>query len=325
MRKRIWGLMVLALFSSVFLAGCNDPDKNFQKGDYAKAYPEFVKRAGTNEVTLRNEAANGTFEPRQKAGNQAVHDLFYAAECQKKLGNNAEAEALYRRVVALSQYQIRIPHDQSALLKDSLFSLISSAREVRSQETSYGRALSDWRNQPPPGNTDPYDNGGSNGGTTTEAPSRYWLGNAVSNLRTRQRDYERLLLATTADQVPDIAKVKTAYDKFSRSLDNYLSYGAPGSILFSPDSFLSQIAWSSFESGLDTFQRVAYAAQGNVTYTTQALQLKKPQLIDQAKAALASMGVSPALGVEAPAGAGQGTTGTNGVNVNSSSNSPFVE
>ena len=325
MRKRIWGLMVLALFSSVFLAGCNDPDKNFQKGDYAKAYPEFVKRAGTNEVTLRNEAANGTFEPRQKAGNQAVHDLFYAAECQKKLGNNAEAEALYRRVVALSQYQIRIPHDQSALLKDSLFSLISSAREVRSQETSYGRALSDWRNQPPPGNTDPYDNGGSNGGTTTEAPSRYWLGNAVSNLRTRQRDYERLLFATTADQVPDIAKVKTAYDKFSRSLDNYLSYGAPGSILFSPDSFLSQIAWSSFESGLDTFQRVAYAAQGNVTYTTQALQLKKPQLIDQAKAALASMGVSPALGVEAPAGAGQGTTGTNGVNVNSSSNSPFVE
>jgi len=317
--------MVLALFSSVFLAGCNDPDKNFQKGDYAKAYPEFVKRAGTNEVTLRNEAANGTFEPRQKAGNQAVHDLFYAAECKKKLGNNAEAEALYRRVVALSQYQIRIPHDQSALLKDSLFSLISSAREVRSQETSYGRALSDWRNQPPPGNTDPYDNGGSNGGTTTEAPSRYWLGNAVSNLRTRQRDYERLLLATTADQVPDIAKVKTAYDKFSRSLDNYLSYGAPGSILFSPDSFLSQIAWSSFESGLDTFQRVAYAAQGNVTYTTQALQLKKPQLIDQAKAALASMGVSPALGVEAPAGAGQGTTGTNGVNVNSSSNSPFVE
>ena len=325
MRKRIWGLMVLALFSSVFLAGCNDPDKNFQKGDYAKAYPEFVKRAGTNEVTLRNEAANGTFEPRQKAGNQAVHDLFYAAECQKKLGNNAEAEALYRRVVALSQYQIRIPHDQSALLKDSLFSLISFAREVRSQETSYGRALSDWRNQPPPGNTDPYDNGGSNGGTTTEAPSRYWLGNAVSNRRTRQRDYERLLLATTADQVPDIAKVKTAYDKFSRSLDNYLSYGAPGSILFSPDSFLSQIAWSSFESGLDTFQRVAYAAQGNVTYTTQALQLKKPQLIDQAKAALASMGVSPALGVEAPAGAGQGTTGTNGVNVNSSSNSPFVE
>ena len=317
--------MVLALFSSVFLAGCNDPDKNFQKGDYAKAYPEFVKRAGTNEVTLRNEAANGTFEPRQKAGNQAVHDLFYAAECQKKLGNNAEAEALYRRVVALSQYQIRIPHDQSALLKDSLFSLISFAREVRSQETSYGRALSDWRNQPPPGNTDPYDNGGSNGGTTTEAPSRYWLGNAVSNLRTRQRDYERLLFATTADQVPDIAKVKTAYDKFSRSLDNYLSYGAPGSILFSPDSFLSQIAWSSFESGLDTFQRVAYAAQGNVTYTTQALQLKKPQLIDQAKAALASMGVSPALGVEAPAGAGQGTTGTNGVNVNSSSNSPFVE
>jgi len=304
--------MVLALFSSVFLAGCNDPDKIFQKGDYAKAYPEFVKRAGTNEVTLRNEAANGTFEPRQKAGNQAVHDLFYAAECQKKLGNNAEAEALYRRVVALSQYQIRIPHDQSALLKDSLFSLISFAREVRSQETSYGRALSDWRNQPPPGNT-------------TKAPSRYWLANAVLNLRIRQRDCLRLLFATTADQVPDIAKVKTAYDKFSRSLDNYLSYGAPGSILFSPDSFLSQIAWSSFESGLDTFQRVAYAAQGNVTYTTQALQLKKPQLIDQAKAALASMGVSPALGVEAPAGAGQGTTGTNGVNVNSSSNSPFVE
>jgi len=304
--------MVLALFSSVFLAGCNDPDKIFQKGDYAKAYPEFVKRAGTNEVTLRNEAANGTFEPRQKAGNQAVHDLFYAAECQKKLGNNAEAEALYRRVVALSQYQIRIPHDQSALLKDSLFSLISFAREVRSQETSYGRALSDWRNQPPPGNT-------------TKAPSRYWLANAVLNLRIRQRDCVRLLFATTADQVPDIAKVKTAYDKFSRSLDNYLSYGAPGSILFSPDSFLSQIAWSSFESGLDTFQRVAYAAQGNVTYTTQALQLKKPQLIDQAKAALASMGVSPALGVEAPAGAGQGTTGTNGVNVNSSSNSPFVE
>ena len=325
MQKRIWGLMVLALFSSVFLAGCNDPDKIFQKGDYAKAYPEFVKRAGTNEVTLRNEAANGTFEPRQKAGNQAVHDLFYAAECQKKLGNNAEAEALYRRVVALSQYQIRIPHDQSALLKDSLFSLISSAREVRSQETSYGRALSDWRNQPPPGNTDPYDNGGSNGGTTTEAPSRYWLANAVLNLRIRQCDCLQLLFATTADQVPDIAKVETAYDKFSRSLDNYLSYGAPGSILFSPDSFLSQIAWSSFESGLDTFQRVAYAAQGNVTYTTQALQLKKPQLIDQAKAALASMGVSPALGVEAPAGAGQGTTGTNGVNVNSSSNSPFVE
>ncbi|NLI79952.1 MAG: hypothetical protein GX442_26335 [Candidatus Riflebacteria bacterium] len=378
MRIRYLGFLVLFAAAAVILTGCgNDPDKNFQKGKYAEAYPEFIKRAGTNEVALKNEVANGTFDSRQKAGNQALHDLYYAAECQKRLGNTQEAATLFQRVVGLSQYQIRIPQDRSAILKDGLSSLLSAAREVRRQEVSYGQALEDWENDQSSGNTDPYDNGGSNtdpydnggsntdpydnggsntdpysnggsntdpysnGGSNTdpynsrttnnvakaastaEAPSRFWLDNAVSTLRSRQRDFEKKLYETTPQQVPDIAKVKAEYDKFSRLLDNYMSYASPGGIFFRPDSLFSQMAWQSFESGADSLQRVTYAAQGNITYISQPLQLKEPQLVEAAKAALQSMGQASAPATPAsPAGA-QSTSGTTGVTVNTEGNSPF--
>jgi major membrane immunogen (membrane-anchored lipoprotein) len=387
MRKRVWGYLVLVVCASLFLTGCgNDPDKNFQKGKYAEAYPEFIKRAGTNEVALKNETANGSFDPRNKAGNQAIHDLYYAAECQKKLGNTKEAEALYRRVVDLSNYQIRIPHDQSALLKDALGKMISAARDVRSQEVSYGRALREWESQPPSGGTDPYDNGGSgtgntdpyngggtstggntdpyNGGSntdpysggsntdpysnnkpsggsntdpyagriqyaTTDAPSRYWLDSAVTTLRSRQREFEKLLYSTTTAQVPSIDALKKEYERSSRQLDNYLNYAAPGGMFFKPDSLLSQYAWQSYESGQDTFQRSMYGAQGVVTYETKPLVLKEPNLVTNAKSSLTEMGVAISYSSAPTSEAGtraagtQSTSGTAGVKVNSTSTNPF--
>ncbi len=175
MNKRLRVFFLLVVATSVLLAGCGkDPDKLFKEGKYDKAYPEFIKRAGTNETALKTVTTNAAnADSRIAAGNQAIHDLYYAAECQKKLGNTAEANGLYKRVVDLSNYKIQVPADRSVLLKDSLDSLLRAARDVRYQEVSYGQAYRDWQNQPS-GNTDPYDdddtdpydNHGSSGSNT---------------------------------------------------------------------------------------------------------------------------------------------------------------
>lgn len=390
MRKRGLFVVMAVVASCVLLAGCgNDPDKLFKKGEYAKAYPEFVKRGGTNEVALKQETTNGAFDTRNKAGNQAIHDFYYAAECQNKQGNQAEAKALYSRVVALSAYQIRIPKDKGAQVKDKMDALLRAIRELRSQEVSYGRDLREWENRPPTtgtdpyeggnsntdpydngnsntdpydngnSNTDPYDNGNSNtdpyeGGNsntdpysgssnsntdpynnvkyaTDSAPSRYWLDNAYTTMRSRQREFERALYETTAAEMPAIASVKKEYDRLSRALDNYCMYAAPGGMLFKPDSIVSEMAYRSMQGNMDAFQRELYAAQTTVSYETYALSLKEPQLVTDAKAKLRALGGDPEAVLNAATGKAPeavsrdstGTTGTTGITVQSTGTTPF--
>lgn len=410
MKTRKWAFLVLVFSVSVLLVGCgNDPDKLFSKGEYEKAYPLFIERAGPKEVALKTETTNGNFDSRNNAGNQAIHDYYYAAECQAQLGNNQEAEALYRRVVGLSEFKIRIPNDKGALLKDSMDSYFRSLRELRNQEVDYGRRLEDWENRPPSGGTDPFDDddtdpfdddddtdpfpsSGSSGSNTDpfndydddddtdpfpssgssssntdpfndydydddddtdpfgsssssgsstdpfaspaaassysdDAPSRWWLDSAYSTMRTRQRDFERLLYATTSGEMPDIASIRTKYESFSRQVDNYCMYGAPGGILFSPDSLVSQIAWSSLESAMDGVRRDMYSASSNVIYEEYALTLKEPQLVAQAKAALARMGVDlaaeEAAAPEDAADAAETTADDTSVTVDGDDATPF--
>ena len=339
MKRRFFSTMALALLACVLLAGCgNNPDTLFKKGKFAEAYPEFIKRAGTNEVALKQETTNGSFNTRNTSANQAIHDFYYAAECQKKLGNTREAAVLFQRVVDLSKYEIRIPSDKSALLKDAMEKLARAAREVRSQEVSYGRAYRDWENTPsgtgtgtdPYDNdpTDPYDNSPTDpysdgtGSTKGEAPSRYWLDNAVQTLRTSQRDFERLMFSATKEEIPSIDSIKSEYDRFSRSLDGYLIYGAPGGLLFSPDTIPSGIAWKFFEDNLNTVTRAVYGAQGVTTYTRHPIQLKEANLVIQAQSALRELGA--ATGTAAAPAVGEGSTsGVTPAAVDSTGSTPF--
>jgi hypothetical protein len=367
MKRRFISFLAVALMVTVVLSGCgNNPDTLYKKGKYAEAYPEFIKRAGTQEMTMKQETTNGSFSSRNSAANQAIHDFYYAADCQKKLGNNSEAAVLFQRVVDLSKYQIRIPSDKGALLKDSMEKLARAAREVRNQEVSYGQAYRAWENTPtgtgsstdpyentpttdpyentpttdpydtpssdpydtpssdPYANTpttDPYSDGTRN--TRGEAPSRYWLDNAVSNLRTAQRDFERLMFSATKEEIPSIASIKSEYDRFSRALDGYLMYGAPGGLMFSPDSTPSGIAWRFFEGNIDAVTRQVYSAQGVVTYTSQPLQLKEANLVLQAQSALRELGV--AATATAPSTSQGTTSGVTPVTVDSTGNSPYSQ
>ncbi len=173
MMKRAVLFFMVSFMATIGLTGCgNNPDKLFKDGKYAEAYTEFVKRAGTNEIKLKTETVNaGDYETkqRQKSGNQALHDFYYAAECQKQLGNTAEANMYYQRVVDISKYQIRTPHDQGALLKASFASLLSAVQSYRSAQVDYideaTRPPEDEETDPydgGSGNTDPYDGGSGN-------------------------------------------------------------------------------------------------------------------------------------------------------------------
>jgi hypothetical protein len=345
MKRRLFGLTLLAVMTAVLLTGCgNDPDALYKKGKYAEAYPEFVKRAGTNEAALRNETVNGSVDSRNKSGNQAIHDLYYAADCQKKLGNNAKARVLYRRVVELSRYQIRVPHNKGIDVKNSFDRMVNSLRDMRSQELDYARRYEEWRNQPPSsGNTDPYSGGGSNtdpysggsstdpysGGSSTdpysggtrrttdpyssssntapriERPSDGWLSSSHNTMRSNQRDFERLLYGCTTADCPKIEELKREYRLFAASLDNYAMVAAPGGILYSPGSLASQIAYQSLQINLDRFRRALYEGQFNTTYTTHPITLKEPHLVAQAEAALRAMGDDPStIGRSAPQAAG---------------------
>lgn len=162
MVRRAVLFFVMSFVAAIGLTGCgNNPDDLYKKGKYSEAYTEFVKRAGTNEITLKTEKVNaGAYEiqKRQKSGNQALHDYYYAAECQKQLGNTAEASLYYQKAIDISKYQIRTPHDQGALLKESFASLLSAVQSYRSAQVDY----IDEATRPPEEETDPYDSGSGN-------------------------------------------------------------------------------------------------------------------------------------------------------------------
>jgi len=118
MVKRVVALFVVSFIVTVALVGCDkggsegsvvtnltgNPDTLFNMGKYSEAYTAYVIRAGSNDVALKADTSDT--KGRQKCGNQAIHDYYYAAECQTKLGNTEGADAFYQKVVELSKYQI---------------------------------------------------------------------------------------------------------------------------------------------------------------------------------------------------------------------------
>lgn len=308
MMRKLSFLVVVVTFS-LLLAGCgNNPDTLFKKGDYAGAYPEFVKRGGLNESSLKNEVVNGSFNSRNNAGNQAIHDFYYAAECQKRLGNNAEAQMYYQKVVALSQYQIRIPSNQGDLVKNAFDSYMQAVRNFRDREVQ----LSSTNSSP----TDPYSTGGSStdpysGGSNTDPYSGgsntdpYDNGNSGSysvdstyqmyynTMISRRREFERLLYGVTSAQMPEIQSLQREYDYVSRGMDSYLRVVAYGGVLQRPNANYSRILYNSFADDATRYQRSLYSAQTNMTYTNYSLKLSEPNLVTQAQIAIGSSASAP--------------------------------
>ena len=316
--RRFWSRVaaVVLVASALMFTGC-DGDYYYKKGQYDKAYVEYVKTGGMNEVTLEKEVANGGFDSRNSAGNQAIHDYYYAADCSKRLGNTELAKSYYRKVVDLSAYNIRIPQDKSALLQDDFGYLENSIRNFRNREV--------YLSTQPTTNTDPYSgggstdpySGGSSGGSTdpyansakaAAAPSDDWDFRAYySNINSYRRDFEKKLYSATSQEMPDIENVKREYDRFSRALDLYLTFSAPGGLLNSPNSLGSAIAYAQLETALTSFRRVLYSAKGNITYIGQPISLKEPQLVSAAKTELGTSSTSPASGT-IPSGVNRDTS-----------------
>lgn len=328
MRRAVLFLMV-SLMVAVGLTGCgSNPDKLFKDGKYTEAYTEFVKRAGTNEIKLKTETVNASAyetQQRQKSGNQALHDYYFAAECQKQLGNTSEANMYYQKTIDISKYQIRTPHDQGALLKASFASLLSAVQSYRSAQVDY----IDEATRPPEeedtdpydsgsdntdpysggsGNTDPYSGGSSDtdpysGGSSTDpynsvaksetvaksaSVSDTWMRSAYNTMVSRRQEFEKLLYSTTADQVSNIQSVKDQYRTFSSALDSYLSFASPSKTVSNPEwveSFASMY-YRSVSSAGNQFTSTLSGAQSKITYTVENLNVAEPQLVVQATAAL---------------------------------------
>jgi len=276
---------VFLLFSvAVFLSGCgNNPDSLFKKGKYSEAYTEFIKRGGMNEAALKTEVMNGSFDSRNNAGNQAIHDYYYAAECQKKLGNTALAQSYYQKVVDLSKYQIRIPKNQCEQVKNAYEYFLNCVRNFRDREIQLTQYSSS--------NTDPYSNS-----QTYSPDSLYQM--YYNNMISARREFERLLYSTTADQMPAIADIKREYNYYvGPSFDSYLRAVAPGGYLVRPDAGYSRYAYNAFADDSSAFQRTLYSAQTITTYSTYNLRLKEPNLVAQAQSEL---GIGASAPVEPP-------------------------
>lgn len=317
---RKW-VVVPVLLAALAVVGC-DGDYYYKKGQYDKAYPEYVKSGGLNEVTLKKEVANGGFESRNSAGNQAIHDYYYAADCQKRLGNPETAKLYYQRAVDLSQYSIRIPQDKSALLKDEFGNLENAINSFRNREVylsshqydnsedstdpysggTSGGSTDPYSGGTSGGSTDPYSGGTSGGNTdpyalkaqSAASPNDdYQFRSYYDNILTYRRNFEKKLYSATAQEIPDIENVRREYDRFSRALDTYLTFSAPGGLLQSPNSLGSAIAYAQLQTALSSFRKVLYSAQGVITYVSQPLNLKEPQLVATAKAELGSSASAP--------------------------------
>lgn len=336
MMRRAVLFFMMSFMVTVGLTGCgNNPDTLFKKGKYSEAYTEYVKRAGTNEVAMKTEKANASAyetQQRHKNGNQALHDYYYAAECQKQLGNTAEAGIYYQKAVDVSKYQIRTPHDQGALLKSSFASLLSSVQSYRSAQVNY----IDEATRPPEeeetdpydggsgntdpysggsGNTDPYSGGSSNtdpysGGSSNTDPynsvaksasvaqsssvSDTWMRSAYNTMVTRRQEFEQLLYSTTSDQVSNIQSIKDQYRTFSSALDSYLSFASPSKTVSNPEwvESFASMYYRSVSSAGNQYTSTLSGAQSKITYTVENLKVTDPQLVAQATAALGGSAAS---------------------------------
>jgi hypothetical protein len=159
MLKRLVLFLLIGFTVSAGLTGCTKtPEKLFKDGKYAEAYPEFVKRAGKNELSMKNEVMNGSSSSRHRSGNKAINDYYYAALCQKNLGNNKEANFYYNKVVEVSNYKIRTPRDEAKELKDQYNRYISAVNNYRYYQKQFCEDAQAYRDRyyNSGSNTDPY-------------------------------------------------------------------------------------------------------------------------------------------------------------------------
>ena len=100
---------------------------------------------------------NGSSSSRHRSGNKAINDYYYAALCQKNLGNDKEANFYYNKVVEVSNYKIRTPRDEAKELKDQYNRYISAVNNYRYYQKQFCDDAQAYRDRYyNSGNTDPY-------------------------------------------------------------------------------------------------------------------------------------------------------------------------
>ena len=268
MKNRRLLSMVLVIAAAVVLSGCaGNPDRLFRKGKYAEAYPRFVKRAGASEVRLKEERTGVTFDSRNKAGNQSIHDFSHAAKCLRKMGRDDEARLFYQRVVELSNYQIKVPDNRLEALSNAYDKFVRAARDFRRAEENY---------------------------VSDSDPNHGWNSyrNRHNFLLDRRREFEKLLHSATRAQIPGIDDLKRGYSLTSGSLDAYLMIAAPGGLLRRPNSTASRVVFAGFELASSGFGRTLHSTQGNVIFETTPLRVSPANLafVNQAKGAVGAGG-----------------------------------
>lgn len=97
MRSKRAALFLLLVCVAVFAAGCDDPNKNYQKGEYQKAYDGYMKNAQNREAALAREWDTNSLPSARDTAAKLVEDYYKAGECKEKLGDPAAARALFEK------------------------------------------------------------------------------------------------------------------------------------------------------------------------------------------------------------------------------------
>lgn len=302
--KRIILLFVMSLVLSVGLAGCSkDPDALYREGKYAEAYTEYVKRGGLNEVALKTEKTNDLEKAqeelarRQQNGNQAIHDYFYAAECQKQLGNIDQANLYYGKVVDVSKCQIRTPCDKLPLLQSSYDNLIRAIDAYRSQQDYYISNYSERQTV-------------KNGRVVTEirAVDYYPMVASYRTLLTARQNFETVLASCNSDAIFNISEINAEYASFSSRLDQYQKVGDSTATMKNTKNVgvPAGLAYHSLKSESNILRSCITGSQGRITYIPVNITLSEPGLVKEATAILEA--ASSDASAQAPMAFDQNTT-----------------
>lgn len=266
--KRKLLLFFTVVVCALLATGCRDtPEKLFEEGRYDQAYPLFVERAGINEVRLKQESVGVSYETRNRAANQSIHDYYHAAECLRRQGRENEASVYYQRVAYISDYNIRIPDDRAQELHDSYDRLTA--------------AISDFRRA----QINP-DNDNSNMFNSFDYLHR--------QLSERRREFERLLYSTRSTQIPDINNIIREYELVSSRLDTYLRFASSRNG-FEENSMLIELYWNSYSDSHSRFMRKLYNTEGIVLYETKPVSVSSTNLsyVDRARSFISSSHSAP--------------------------------
>ncbi len=267
-KMMIWSMAVLLV--AVFGAGCSilgDPDSLFKDGKYSEAYTKFIERGGTNETRFRTEVMNGAFATRNDAGNQAIHDYYYAAECQKKLGNDALAQSYYKRVVDLSATPVRIPQNRLELIRAKFMELENSLSTFHDQELMAAGEYEGYSNQ-------------------AGVPFSYYTASVNNDCR----ELEELLYATNASDIPNISQLRQSFATLSSRVKYYTTVGSSDSA----SRYTVTKAYEFAQEEMLRFKDNLLTCTGTTTYATQSLAVKEPQLVEAARKALGAVASAPA-------------------------------